>query len=516
MHLPRLLKSKLRALPDKPGCYLMRDASGKIIYVGKAASLRKRVLSYFRKATLRSAPPKIRSLVHSTADLDIIIARKEADALLTENKLIKEYQPYFNVLLRDDKRFLLLSVNLNETWPRFRLCRIRRDDGALYFGPYLSSAAARTALEFVEKKFGLRKCAPSVPDKKTHRHCINDIVRFCSAPCLGKISPAAYRKQVDEALAFLRGERPVLLNELRVCMDQAAARLDFEKAAVIRDALHLLFSAVKQRARVVRTNGVSSKNALAGLNALQQTLGLRRRPGFIQAVDISNISGKHAVGSMVAAVNGICRPALYRRFRITTRESADDAAMTAEVVFRHFKRLMEEKKRMPDLLLVDGGIVQLRAAQSTLRQLGIADIAVAGLAKKLEQIYSPSPAGPSASQGARLGLRRNSAWLHLDAMRTIRRIVLPNDSPALQVLQRLRDEAHRFALSYHHRLRAKLIRESVLDDIAGLGGRRKEKLLRRFGSVRAIARADENKIALCAGIGPALAHKIKACVNRRE
>lgn len=493
MQTSSILKAKLRALPDKPGCYLMRAASGRIIYVGKAASLRQRVKSYFRAATLRSASPKIRSLVHSVADLDIIIARSEADAILTENKLIKDYQPRFNILLRDDKRFLLLSIDLNQKWPRFRLGRIRRNAGSalyharrvIYFGPYPSSAAARTALEFVEKKFGLRKCAPLAPDKETHRHCINDIIRFCSAPCLGRISPAAYRARVDEALAFLRGERPALLNELRVDMDQASAKLNFEKAAVIRDALQLLFSAVKQRAHIAGANGISAETARGSVVALQQTLGLKRQPTFIQAVDISNISGKHAVGSLVTAVAGICRPALYRRFRITTLESADDAAMMTEVIRRHFKRLKEEGTKMPDLLLVDGGIVQLQAAQAILRELGITDVAAAGLAKKLEKIY-------------------------LDDTRGVRRIILPKDSPALQLLQRLRDEAHRFALAYHRRLRAKLIRESALDEISGLGTLRKQKLLRHFGSLRAMARAPENVIAALPGIGPVLARKIKS------
>jgi len=473
----------------------MRDASGKIIYAGKAASLRKRVQSYFRAATLRSAPPKIRSLVHSVADLDIIIAKSEADAILTENKLIKDYQPRFNILLRDDKRFPLLSIDLNEKWPRFHLCRIKRGNRTLhparrviYFGPYLSSSAARAALEFVEKKFGLRKCAPPEPDRETHRHCINDIIRFCSAPCIGKISPAAYRAQVDESLAFLRGERPDLLEELRVCMDQASAKLDFEKAAVIRDALHLLYSAVKQRAHVVRTSGVSSENALAGVNALQEALGLRRRPMLIQAVDISNISGRHAVGSVVAAVAGVCRPALYRRFRIKTIEAIDDAAMMSEVVSRHFKRLKEEKKRMPDLLLIDGGVVQLRASQSVLRDLGIGDVAAAGLAKKFETIF-------------------------LNQAGTAKTINLPPDSPALQILQRLRDEAHRFALAYHRRLRARLIRESIMDEIPGLGPQRKQNLLRHFGSVNALSGASEDEIAAVPGISRMLAQKIKAFLN---
>ncbi len=485
MQLSSLLKSKLRALPDKPGCYLMRDGSGRIIYVGKAASLRKRVKSYFRAATFRSASPKTRSLVHSVADLDIITARNEAAAILTENKLIKDYQPRFNILLRDDKRFPLLNIDLNQKWPRFRLCRIRRNDNSLYFGPYLSSAAARTALEFVENKFGVRKCASPDPDEETHRHCINDIIRFCSAPCIGKISPNDYRHRVHEGIAFLRGERPILLDELRNDMDQAAAKLNVEKAAVIRDALHLLFSAVKQRAHIARTDGVSSENARAGVADIQMTLGLKHRPMLIHAVDISNISGRHAVGSLVAAVAGICRSSLYRRFRITTVEKANDAAMMAEVIFRHFKRLKEEMKKMPDLLLVDGGIVQLRAAQSTLRKCGITNIAAAGLAKKMEHIY----------------IENNDF---------VRRIVLPKDSPALQLLQRLRDEAHRFALAYHQRLRAKLIRESVLDDITGLGAHRKEKLLRRFGSANVIARVPEKEIASLPGIGPVLAHKIKS------
>ena len=484
MQLSPILKAKLRALPDKPGCYLMRDDTGKIIYVGKAASLRKRVKSYFRTAALRSAPPKLRSLVHSIADFDVVIARKEADALLTENKLIKDYQPRFNILMRDDKRFPLLRVNLSEPWPRFNLCRIKRNDGALYFGPYLSSAAARTAMEFAEKKFGLRKCADLVPDKDTHRHCINDIIRFCSAPCLGRISPAAYRHRVEDAFKFLRGEKPALLNELREEMEQAAAKLDFEKAAVIRDTLHLLFSALKQRAHVTRTDGVSSENAQSGVNALRQALGLGKAPVLIHAVDISNISGKHAVGSMVAAVAGICRPALYHRFRITTVDSSDDAAMMAEVIRRHFKRLKDEHKKLPGLLLVDGGIVQLRTALSVLHKLDITDVAAAGLAKKLEQIY-------------------------LEDTGKIRRIMLPKDSPALQILQRLRDEAHRFAVAYHRHLRARLIRESALDEINGMGTARKQKLLRHFGSLKAIARSTEKDIASLPGIGPVLARKIK-------
>lgn len=475
----------MRALPDKPGCYLMRDASGRIIYVGKALSLRKRVQSYFRAATLRSAPAKVRSLVHSVADLDVIPVKREADAILTENKLIKDYQPRFNILLRDDKRFPLLSIDLKQTWPRFRLGRIKRNDGALYFGPYLSSAAARTAMEFCETRFGLRKCPPPVPDEKTHRHCLDDVIRFCSAPCLGKISDKAYRARVEEALAFLRGEKPELLRELQEEMEHASSELNFEKASVIRDTLQMLYAALKQRAHIARTGGRLRQSPLAGLNALREILGLPRRPMFIEAVDISNISGRHAVGSVVAAIAGICRPALYRRFRIKTVENVDDAAMLAEVILRHFKRLKDERKKMPDLLLIDGGIIQLRSARENLRRLGIDNVAVAGLAKKFETIFS-----------IQAGVTKP--------------INLPAASPALQILQRLRDEAHRFALAYHHILRLKRVKESLLDDIEGIGRSRKQILLRHFGSLANLRRAEEKAIAAVPGIGPQLARRIKS------
>lgn len=486
-----LLKSKLRVLPDKPGCYLMRGASGKIIYVGKASSLRKRVQSYFRAAVLRGSSAKLRSLVHSVADIDLVVAKNEASAILTENKLIKEHQPWFNILLRDDKRFLLLNIDLHQKWPRFRLCRIKRRDKSLYhaqrviyFGPYPSSAAARAALEFTEKKYGLRKCTTPEPDLETHRHCLNDIIRFCSAPCIGKITAEKYRERVREALAFLHGKRMDVLNELRETMNRAAEELNYEKASAVRDLLQALYKVIKQKAHIIRTKKALD-HAGTSLRALQEALGLKRRPNLIQAVDISNISGKHAVGSIVVAVKGICRPAFYRRFRITTVEVVDDAAMMAEVVERHFKRLQEENRKMPDLFLVDGGIVQLRAARIILRQLGIENVAVAGLAKRFEEIY----------------LESNGKY---------RRLILAKDSPALQLLQRIRDEAHRFAHAYHSRLRSKLIRESVLDEIPGLGLLRKQKLLQRFGSIKALANAPENNVAAVPGIGPALAHKIKS------
>ena len=235
MKIPERVKRKLDDLPDRPGCYMMRDRRGRIVYVGKAASLRKRVRSYFRDATFRNAPPKLRGLIRSVADIDIIVVRTEAEALLTEGRLIKDYKPRYNVSFRDDKRFLLLRADPDVPFPRLKLCRIRRKDPARYFGPYASSAAARATLDFAEKQFGLRKCTPRIPDRDTYRHCMNDIIRHCSAPCIGTVDETGYHERFEEACAFLRGERPTILQELRDAMGAAAAALDFERAAALRD-----------------------------------------------------------------------------------------------------------------------------------------------------------------------------------------------------------------------------------------------------------------------------------------
>ena len=241
------LKAKLAALPDKPGCYLFRDRNGKIIYVGKAVSLRRRVQSYFRASTLRSAAPKLRSLIHHTADLDIMIVRSEAEALLTEGNLIKQYRPRFNVLLRDDKNYPALKAERGEVFPRIVFSRIVREDGAEYFGPFPSDGVVRTALDFVQKRFGLRKCRPLAPDAETHRHCHDDVLRFCCAPCIGKVSAEEYGARFAEACAFLRGERLAILQEVKEQMQTAAQAQNFEKAAVLRDTWLALNELVRRR-----------------------------------------------------------------------------------------------------------------------------------------------------------------------------------------------------------------------------------------------------------------------------
>jgi excinuclease ABC subunit C len=481
--IPEPLKRKLAELPDQPGCYLFRDARGTIIYVGKAVSLRKRVQSYFRAATLRRADPKLRGLVRSVVDLDFLVLHNEAEAILTEGRLIKEYRPRYNVDFKDDKRFLLIRCGIQDPFPTVQAVRLQREDGALYFGPYASSPSARAAVEFVQKRFGLRRCPYAEPGPEAHTHCIDDIVRFCSAPCIGRITPVDYRARVEEACAFLRGARPQLLEELRVTMREAASRQNFERAAVFRDTIRLLEEATRRHMRVASSPALARETASAGLIQLREALDLAEIPRVIEAFDVSNISGTLAVASLVVAVDGIPQPQRYRRFRIRTVAGSDDPAMMAEVIRRHYGRIQTEGGEWPDLLLVDGGLTQKQAAERELARLGRDSLPIIGLAKKREE-------------------------LHVGRGETARVLRLDDHSPALQLLRRLRDEAHRFALRYHQNLRQTRLRESLLNDIPGIGTRRKTELLRHFGSLTRLRKASPEAIAKVSGIGPALAREI--------
>ncbi len=483
------LREKLASLPDKPGCYLMRDRKGTIIYVGKALSLRRRVQSYFRPSTLRDAPPKLRSMIHSVTDLETVTVRNEAEALLMESTLIKQYRPRFNIVLRDDKRYLALRADPRDPVPRLTTCRILRDDRACYFGPFPSAAVVRTVLDFTEKRYGLRKCSPIQPDAETYRHCINDIVRFCSAPCIGRVSPEEYRNRFNEACAFLRGERLAVIEEVRARMQEASGQHDFEKAASLRDTWIALREMVKQRIRVTASPDMHAADARAGILDLQRQIGLSAMPALIEGFDISNLFGTHSVASMVAAVDGLPDRRLYRRFRIRTVEGADDPRSMAEVISRRYARVRDEGRPPPGLILIDGGVTQLRAAREALGGLGLGHVHAVGLAKEMEAIVLDDGRPP---------------------------LLLPRDSDALRVLTRLRDEAHRFAIDYHRRLRNRLIRESALDEIPGIGPAKKAALLKRFGSVYRLARAPIDDIQAVPGIDRVLAEAIRRAVTPAE
>jgi len=485
MQWPETIRKKLRELPDAPGVYLMRGREGSIIYVGKAASLRKRVQSYFRESTYRKAEPKLRGLIGSITNFEVRVLKSEAEALLTEGQLIKEYKPRYNTLFKDDKRFPLLRTDLSKPFPKFELCRIDKHDGALYFGPYTSGLAARAALEFVEKRFGIRQCRPTRPDAETYQHCHNDIIRQCAAPCVGKVTPEEYRERVETACAFLRGERPEYIKEVRAQMESASTEHHFEEAAALRDMMFLLTRAVKERALVRKTEQMKSADAKTGIKELGEQLGLKKPPGVIECFDISNISGTYAVASMVAAVDGVPVPQRYRRFRIKTVEGSDDPRMMAEAVSRRYGRLNEEGGALPDLVVVDGGITQLRAAFQALEKIGL-KLPIIGIAKQFEEIVR-------------------------DGEPSLR---LQRDSKPLRVITGLRDEAHRFAISYHRELRRKRIQESALDEIPTIGKKTKARLLNHFGSFVRLRKASLEELQQAPGIGPKTAELIHKSLAR--
>jgi excinuclease ABC subunit C len=490
MSQSKTIRDKLKALPDEPGCYLMRDRDGKIIYVGKAASLRKRVQSYFREHTRRSSQPKIRSLINSIADFDIVVLKSEAEAILTEGKLIKEYRPHYNTLWKDDKRFTMIRVDVQHPFPTIGKCRIKKNDGALYFGPYTSGMAVKVTIEFLERHFGIRRCRPRVPDEDTYKHCSNDIIANCTAPCIGKVTSEVYREKVEEACAFLRGERMELLKALRSEMETAAEEHRFEDAAALRDMLLYLHAAVREKAKVRKSPRMKQDEARQGLAELRKQLKLPSEPRVIECFDISNISGTSSVASMVCAVDGVPYSNRYRRFRIKTVEGADDPRSMAEVVRRRYSRLLREKKPLPGLVMVDGGITQLRAAKAELVALGIGDLPVVGLAKRYEELV----------------------WDHEN---NAGNLVLPQHSAGLTVVTRLRDEAHRFAIAYHRELRSRRIMESRLDEIPGIGASKKEALLKYFGSIARLQRATVEQIAEAPGIGTKTAELIRNELDKK-
>lgn len=474
------IADRLKGLPNKPGCYIMRDRQGAIIYVGKAKNLRKRVTSYFR-AGARHAP-KVRSMVSTVADFEYMTVKNEAEALLTEASLIKKYKPHFNILMRDDKRYLALKADAAALWPRFTCVRIVRDDGARYFGPFPSSPIVRTAKDFVEKHYGIRECEAIEPDEQTHRHCLADVIRTCSAPCIARVTQEEYRARFEEACAFLDGKRPAVFAQVEQEMREAAQKGDYEKAARLRDTLFAIRELTKSHF-VRKTPQMRSEDAKLGLEQLAEAIGLDHPPRIIECVDISNLFGTHNVASLVVACAGLPDGRYYRHFKISSFEGADDPRAMAEVVRRRYgpeSSLLETSPRA-DLFICDGGITQLRAARAMFKEIGVTDIPTVGLAKRQEEIV-------------------------LDDGRES--ILLPRDSQALFVITRLRDEAHRFAITFHRSLRERTIRESVLDEIAGIGEAKKMKLLKAFHSVRGIARAGVDAVRAVAGVSEAVAAEI--------
>lgn len=475
---------KLRELPRKPGCYVMRNRKGEIIYVGKAKILANRVRSYFRHSTLLRGHPKVRQLVREAESIEWTVVRNEDEALLLENRLINEHQPKFNILLRDDKRYLGIRGTAGERLPRLVHFRLRRDDASYYFGPFPTNGGdVFPVVDWLSRRFGLRRCSATNPDAETYRHCNDDLICTCSAPCVGKISEEEYRARFEEACDCLRGKRIDIIEELKQTMLEASRTEEYEKAGRLKET----WLALKEMARLRQIGHLSTedekrKNAMDGLKLLAETLKLPGPPHVIECFDISNTLGKFSVASMTVAVDGIPD---HRRYRIFNMEGfdgqANDPASIAQAVTRRYGRLRDEGGEMPDLVILDGGITQLRAARAALEKIGVTGIPTVGLAERLEELVLDNGEPP---------------------------ILLDRDSQALNVVRALRDEAHRFGITRHRKLRNKTVRESLLDEITGIGHAKKMLLLRTFGSVRELARQSEETIASVPGIGPALAKEI--------
>ncbi|MBT3595650.1 MAG: excinuclease ABC subunit UvrC [Verrucomicrobia bacterium] len=479
----------------------MKDRFGTVIYIGKARSLRKRVSQYFHPSRRQRWDMKLNALVEAIHDLDVHQVRSEPDAVLLEGKLIKEFKPRYNVSFKDDKRFLLLKVNLKDPIPRFTLTRLRQDDGARYFGPFANSGAIRRTMTMVRQKFSLRGCRPLTPNKHDYKHCLYGHLKHCTAPCIDNISTEDYLKQVEAACEFLTGQSQEMEKDLKQMMQKAAERLDFEKAAELRDMLQDLKKATQKTGKFSRLpyKLPLAIDPVSDLTELRKVLSIRKIPVRIEGFDISNISGTFKVASMVRFRNGRPDRSNYRRYKMKTVQGQDDFACMAETVRRRYTRLLKEageqktdlessESPFPELILIDGGKGQLGAACEELAKLGLSKIPIIGLAKEFEEIYQPGKPDP---------------------------IRLDHRSGALKLLQRVRDESHRFANTFNAQLRLKKISESLLDEFPGIGQSRKAALLKKFGSVQRIKTASMEEISQLPGFGGKTAEKLKLFLAAR-
>ena len=503
---PITLQKKLGEVPHRPGVYVIRDRFAKIIYVGKARDLRRRLANYFTPSRRNRVDIKTRALIDSAADYEWHLVKSDAEAVLYEGRLIKEWRPKYNISFRDDKRFLMVRVQMGDAIPRFELARFRKEDGARYFGPFANAGALRTSLQAIRKQFGLRSCRPLEPTERDFKHCLDHVIKNCSAPCVAKITREEYKIRVEQACEVLEGKSKEMMASLEAEMEKAAEKLDFEKAANLRNLLKDLRETSKPTRRFTRKSLPNSIDPKADVLELRQALGLARSPRTMECFDISNISDNHIVASMVRFRDGVPDRESYRRYRITTTKGQNDIASMAEVIRRRYKRILSEAAKndreladtqelpaealerrarssggespLPDLIIVDGGKGQLGMACRELQALGLHDQKVIGLAKEFEEIYRPGESNP---------------------------VRLDKDSGALRLLQRIRDEAHRVANGYNELLLRRRITESALDDIPGVSEARKKALLAKFGSIARIRKTSVDDLAETSGISPALA-----------
>ena len=426
---------KVKGFPKVPGVYLMKDEAGRVIYVGKAKSLRSRAGSYFTKEAaldLRTC-----ELVKHIADIDFIVTVDEVDALLKEARLIKDIRPKFNKDLKDGKTFPYLQIRTREEYPRVEITRKPRRKGVRLYGPFTSVGSLRAAVQVLQRVLQFRNCSLDIRSGETrwrfYRPCILHSIRQCTAPCNYRVSREDYRKQIQKLIYILTGRKAKLLRSMEVEMQEASKAMQFEKAGRIRDEMRAL-NRLELRGDVDKHTQPEAfvMDPKKGLRGLQKVLGLAKTPRSIEGFDIAHLSGQDTVASLVSFLDGVPFKDNYRRYKIRTVEGVDDFASMREAVFRRFKRMHDEEAIFPDILLIDGGKGQLSAALDAFRALGIEPPTLISLAKQEEEIFRPGAAES---------------------------IKLSRHSAALRLLQYVRDESHRFAQHYHHILRRKKLTE---------------------------------------------------------
>ncbi len=586
------LRGKLKLLPEKAGVYLFKDGKGRLLYIGKAVSLKKRVKSYFQKGEFS---PRIGVLVSKIEDVDWIITESEAEAFLLESNLIKYHNPKYNIRFRDDKSYPYLKVSTNEVFPRIFLTRNPKKDGSQYFGPYTDVKAAKKVLRLIHRLFSLRRCKDKFRNRLSP--CLNFYIRECSAPCVGEINKQDYDNLVKGVLLFLQGHYQALVSDLKQQMYKASQNNEFERAAKTRDTIYaiermsqsqtvtsfsgkdfdliaisreekqacvvvfiiregkvvdrnhfsldvnlediqediltsfikkyytkasiiprqivipvkikekkeiaswfsqkngkkveIIFPRRKDKIRLLELAEQNAKFLLKqtrdtdkseALSQLKKYLKLSYLPVRIEGLDISNIAGFEATGSVVVFEEGKPKTSKYRKFKIKTVQKIDDFAMLQEVTRRRYKRLSDEGEEFPQLILIDGGKGQVNACFQTLKGLNLEHIFIIGLAKEFEEIFVPGQSHP---------------------------LNIPLDSSAMMLLQYVRDEAHRFAHSYHLKRRRKGITRSELEKVPGIGEYTKKLLLAHFKSLSEIKKASITELMNIPGIGEKKAQVIK-------
>jgi len=496
---PVELRAKLAKLPLAPGVYFYRDVHGEIIYVGKAARLRSRVRQYFQKS--RVFDPKTDALLAEIADIDWTPLDSEADALFLEAELIRRYQPRFNILLRDDKSQLFVRIDFKSDYPTVSFTRRPFDDGAEYYGPYLSGFAVKKALRHLRKAFPYATARPVAAKRASlHYHLGLD-------PGLeeGRTSLEQYRANLKKLMKYLKGQRVELVKTIEREMNQAAKLKEYEQAAKLRNQLSALQQLNRQVLFSDRENlDLSRDEALLGL---MKILNLKSPPRRLEAFDISHMGGKDTTGSMVVFINGATDKAAYRKFKMRTPGN-DDFAHISEVIMRRLSVANTLKWPLPQLMLIDGGKGQLRTAASARDRAGYPEIPMIGLAKRFEEIVL-------LKHGGVIGLRkdlltrmvRNEKGLIRESA-DFYEIALPVESAVVKLLQRVRDESHRFAVAYHSSLKRSRQTASYLDDVPGFGPATRKKLIRAFGSMRGVSLA--SKTDLIQVLGKKKGHQLHA------